>query len=537
MRRCIALGVAGVVLVALLACLFIGLALHKPIPRKPGAPETQGTPALATTLPPGPTAQAPGTAPTKTSTRPVLAPDKLFEFASPAVVKLVMLDDAGKEIGSASGFIIAIEKKRTFPHMTVVTNYHAVRPAVSIDVLLASGECGEVEGVLSEDEAADVAILDASQVGKKPPTRALEMACGPDPPVGARVYAIGSPKGLSNTLSEGLISGYRDRGDLERWIQITAPISPGSSGGPLLDATGAFLGVTTGFLQDGQNLNFAVPAKEVARLLNTPRGARELWEGSSISKTRQHTFMEAKRAFWERSEKYSANGEKYLDDQVEAGDQLALLVSYLRKDHPFAPEALDILKLAMKAKPGKYAYLVYYCWGDYAWLRFRDQIYLGKAIEEQEDPIPILKHSEELNTEFAPTADLLCETYLYKKMNPEALAEAQLLVRLMPRYSWAYLYRGQAWAAFGRREQCDKDFAKAIEFGPNEAYLYSRIGLAYLQEPLDDASAAAQAFERAVELDPDHSLYYEYLGTAYEQLGEHDKALAAHERARKLEKK
>src|SRR5581483_9845488 len=94
--------------------------------------------------------------------------------------------------------------------------------------------------------------------------------------VGAKVYAIGNPLGqFANTLSDGLVSGHRERGtvphfpNLPTMIQTTAPISHGSSGGPLVGADGRVVGVTTLTWEDdgGRNVNFAVPAAHVARLL------------------------------------------------------------------------------------------------------------------------------------------------------------------------------------------------------------------------------------------------------------------------------
>jgi hypothetical protein len=80
------------------------------------------------------------------------------------------------------------------------------------------------------------------------------------------VFAIGHPKGFANTLSDGLVSGHREI-DGVSVIQITAPISPGSSGGPLLATDGKVVGVTSFKWKGGENLNFAAPASQVARLL------------------------------------------------------------------------------------------------------------------------------------------------------------------------------------------------------------------------------------------------------------------------------
>ena len=79
--------------------------------------------------------------------------------------------------------------------------------------------------------------------------------------VGERVYTIGNPSGLSKTLGEGLISGLRVRNDI-RYVQTTAQISPGSSGGALVDSKGALVGITTFLLKDAQNLNFAIAAED-----------------------------------------------------------------------------------------------------------------------------------------------------------------------------------------------------------------------------------------------------------------------------------
>jgi S1-C subfamily serine protease len=83
--------------------------------------------------------------------------------------------------------------------------------------------------------------------------------------VGAKVYAIGAPKGLELTLSDGIVSSLREV-DGGQYIQTTAAISPGSSGGGLFDENGALVGLTTFYLAEGQNLNFAVPVEWVKEL-------------------------------------------------------------------------------------------------------------------------------------------------------------------------------------------------------------------------------------------------------------------------------
>ena len=82
--------------------------------------------------------------------------------------------------------------------------------------------------------------------------------------IGERVYTIGNPQGLTNTLGDGLVSGIRELKDLQ-YIQTSAPVSKGSSGGALVDAEGSLIGIMTFIIKDGQNLNFAISADEYWR--------------------------------------------------------------------------------------------------------------------------------------------------------------------------------------------------------------------------------------------------------------------------------
>src|SRR5207302_8424510 len=118
---------------------------------------------------------------------------------------------------------------------------------------------------ISRDE--DLAILSVNS-SKVP---ALSLAGGEPPSIGTQVFAIGSPQGLTNTFSGGEVSGLRNLESGTSMIQCTCPISPGSSGGPLINNNAEVVGITTAYLTKGQNLNFAVPASSIRRLLTLTR--------------------------------------------------------------------------------------------------------------------------------------------------------------------------------------------------------------------------------------------------------------------------
>ena len=237
----------------------------------------------------------------------------LFQKTSPAVVKIFVNGESHKGVATGSGFIVAWP---TPDSCEVVTNYHVIRPGVGATIEFENGAIADVENVLVENDSADLALLavrlrskvsvhpswppdvrakmeeEASKESNPPTRRLIDVKADARPPVGTRVIAIGSPKGMTNTLSDGLISGYRTQDAKKDWIQITNPIGPGSSGGPLLDETGRFVGVTTASFDDAQNLNFAVPASAVRTLLEEKRLPRALWKGSSIDAEERAVYRE-----------------------------------------------------------------------------------------------------------------------------------------------------------------------------------------------------------------------------------------------------
>jgi len=183
----------------------------------------------------------------------------VFAKAQDSVVVVLVYDSRGNSKGLGSGFFVGHGD-------LVVTNYHVINKATGLKVK-AGGEQLDVVEVKAVDEEHDLALLRVSGRGK-----ALELATAASP-VGAEVVAIGTPLGLEKTVSTGIISGIRKTrlpdGDTDVPLyQMTAPISPGSSGGPVLDAKGRVLGVSTaGVFLVAQNINFAVPATYVEKLM------------------------------------------------------------------------------------------------------------------------------------------------------------------------------------------------------------------------------------------------------------------------------
>jgi hypothetical protein len=173
-----------------------------------------------------------------------------------AVVLIVVSDASGKPSLEGSGFLISSDGR-------IVTNHHVIAGATSATVKLNNGAFFPVEGLMADDPEHDLAIIKVN--GKNLPHLSL---LGSDTlALGQHVLAIGSPLGLENSVSDGIISGFRKDEKGVNWIQTTAAASHGNSGGPLLVMDGNVIGVLTWKAGEGENLNFAVPSSSILPLL------------------------------------------------------------------------------------------------------------------------------------------------------------------------------------------------------------------------------------------------------------------------------
>lgn len=185
---------------------------------------------------------------------------KVAQTSFPSVVLLVMEDHRGQPLGFGSGFFISRD--------TVATNAHVVQGAARAYARRIGDKIKyDVKSIVALDEARDLALLQLDNVIGTP----LKLGDSDRLAVGDEVFAVGNPQGLEGTFSQGIVSGVRDVSGTSL-LQITAPISPGSSGGPVLNSQAEVVGIAVATFRGGQNLNFAVPAKYLATLIGfTPR--------------------------------------------------------------------------------------------------------------------------------------------------------------------------------------------------------------------------------------------------------------------------
>lgn len=173
-------------------------------------------------------------------------PEELYTMVTPSVIEIHVYDKNGEYFAQGSGFFIDAEG-------TAVTNYHVIEEAYSADAI-TSDECAHtVTKVIAWDKELDLAIIQCDISNSQPLTISQREIT-----TGETVYTVGSSLGLTGTISDGIVSAASREVEGVECIQITAPISHGNSGGPLLNRFGEAIGINSMTLNEGQNLNFAI---------------------------------------------------------------------------------------------------------------------------------------------------------------------------------------------------------------------------------------------------------------------------------------
>jgi len=201
-----------------------------------------------------------------------LTPDKIAEQAIPSIVLIKTATGLG------TGFVVSSDG-------LIATNLHVIGNARQATVVLGDGREFKVIDVINYDDAHDLILL-------RVPTKnlaALTLGDSAKVKVGERVVAIGHPLGLGNTVSDGLVSAVRKINEKLTVLQVSAPISQGSSGGPLFNEAGEVIGISTLIVTQGQNLNFGIPVNQLKALLRSGKGTPLASWKAPENKTRRKT--------------------------------------------------------------------------------------------------------------------------------------------------------------------------------------------------------------------------------------------------------
>ncbi|ODA40474.1 HtrA protease/chaperone protein [Desulfosporosinus sp. BG] len=181
----------------------------------------------------------------------ILSGREIAKLLKPSIVYIEIFDREGNDLGAASGVIATKDGK-------IFTNYHVIDGVSSAKATLADGRVLDVTNISGYNPKYDAVVLKVNAHDLQP----AKFNFSSSAQIGDKIYTLGNPLGLEDTISDGLISTINRVINGMTFIQISAPISPGSSGGALINEQGEVIGITAAGLADGQNLNFAIPYED-----------------------------------------------------------------------------------------------------------------------------------------------------------------------------------------------------------------------------------------------------------------------------------
>lgn len=392
----------------------------------------------------------------------------------PSVVVILTYDIVGKVHTQGTGFFIN-------DRGDVITNWHVIQGANRAEIRTADGKVYPIKVVLAVDEEVDLIRVRV----EIPPNVVRPMSVSSYiPEVGERIIVVGSPLGLERTVSDGIVSQVRDIPTFGKMLQITAPISKGSSGSPVLNMKGEVIGVATFQIIEGQNINFAIPGKKVL----------------DLKPDKGQTLSELK------------------GGSIEEWPYLKGLILIWIEDYE---KALTYFKEAIKKDPRDYeAYSkIGYC-----------NVKLKRYIEAVE----AFKQSIQMNPNFAEAYRGLGSAYWMFNRYHEAAEFFKKATYLEPDDARAHFGLGYSYRNLLRWNEAIQCYKQAIHIDPEFFGAYAGLSWVYVQ--LERWNEALEVNKQMVRIKPDDAQAHFGLGLIYSYVGDRDSALKEYKILKDLDK-
>lgn len=463
------------------------------------------------------------------SAQDIQAQDQLPDLVrriKPSAVAIETFDARGEKLTRGSGFFIDFDR--------VVTNRHVIDGAHRAEVHLSTGTTFPVRNVLAVDAEGDIALLKIE--APKALVRPLSLD-RTSPQEGESIVVIGNPFGLEGSVTNGIVSAVRDIPGFGRIIQITAPISPGSSGSPVVNMHGQVIGVATLQVTGGQSVNFAIPSERIAQLdRSTLQTGDNGWSlGELVAATSRN-----KRA---RAVEFFRNGLTFLSK-----DDCQGALPYFQKatdaDSGYAEawaqtgfcheklgrhaEAIEASKKAVGIRPTAESYfnigLANYYLKQYreAETAYRQSIKLDpynaadayyalgltyRDSNQFDDEVAAYKNAIKLRPDYASAYDRLGQRYVQMKKYPEAIEAYKQLTLLKPADANAQNSMGEAYVAAAKTEEATETFRQAIRLKPDFGKAYYNLGKTLLASGQRDAAIEQYVILQGLDEDWAQKLY------------------------------
>ncbi len=393
----------------------------------------------------------------------------LVRRVKPSAVAIETFDAKGATLSRGSGFFIANDK--------IITNRHVIEKSNRVEVHLMNGKKFVVRGVLAIDGEGDLALLQVNV----PPGDAVPLPFVKTvPQEGETIVVIGNPYGLEGSVSNGIVSAVREIPGYGKIIQITAPISPGSSGSPVVNMFGQVIGVATLQAAEGQSLNFAVPSERISQLK-----IGELQSFSSLNSESQKNKRAAAESLYSQGL------------GILSRDDYSRAVGYFEKAVEIDPNYAEAW------------YQAGFCYG-----------MLGR----HDDALKSSKQAAKLRPEWSETYINIGASSFALGQYKDAAEAYRQAAKIDGNNADAQYALGLSLNKLGRTDEEILAFKRAIAIKPDYANAYEFIGAAYFKQKRYNESLAA--FEQLKTYKPDAKTY-NYLGENYFELGKTQESIDA----------
>jgi tetratricopeptide (TPR) repeat protein len=463
---------------------------------------------------------------------------EVFEAAAPSVVTVHVQDTAGKPKGLGSGVVIGRGE--------IVTNCHVLEVGSRYTIKHEGREYPAVAKYTDWDH--DVCSLTVSGLAASPASLGTTQSLK----VGQKVYAIGAPKGLELTLSEGIVSSFREVGR-GRYLQITAPISPGSSGGGLFDDEGRLIGLPTFYLSGGQQLNFAVPVEWVQALPQShsaqptqsrPAQSVSQWLARAIAlEERKDWAALLKHAqAWTRSRATDAKGWYVLGIAYSESGQTANAIEAYQKAlriHPVyvkawynlavlydesaqTAKAIEAYQQALRIDPQEAR----------AWYNLG--VVYGKSGQPSK-AIEAYQQALRIDPQDPKAWHNLGHAYGESGQTAKAIEALEQALRINPQYTKVWINLGVAYSASRQTEKAIEALEQALRIDPQDANAWYNLGIAYRRS--GQTGKAIEAFQESLRIDPQDANAWYNLGVAYHVEGRRSEVMRVYQALKRMDSK
>jgi len=437
---------------------------------------------------------------------PIRAQDLLPELVrriKPSAVAIETYDSRGEKLSRGSGFFVEADR--------IVTNRHVLEGAYRAEVHSSGGTVFPVKGVLAVDAEGDIALL---KIDAPTPSISALSLDKTSPQEGESVVVIGNPLGLEGSVTNGIVSAVRDIPTFGRIIQITAPISSGSSGSPVVNMQGQVIGIATLQITGGQSVNFAIPSERISQLqvATTMTSLAELVASTGRNKRAKAVqFFRDGLSFLSKDdcEKALTYFEKAVESDnnyAEAWAQSGFCNEKLGKH----AEAIEASKKAVSLRPSAESYFN-----------------IGLAsfyLKQYKDAADAYRQSIKLDPYNASDAHYALGLVYRDWGKPDDEIQAyKQAIRLRPDYLVAYDRLGSRYLKSKKYNEAVEVFRQLSTLKPGDAAAPNNMGEAYFE--LNKLNEAMESFRQSIRLKPDFGRAYYNLGRTLMAMGNRDAAL------------